>query len=98
MTIHSTLHVITPATDFSLMSLEDFKTALRITGTQDDVFLQGVIDRASDEIATLCNRVFAKEKVTEIFRNIPEFGIHLWLARWPVRDEEIESVLINDTT
>jgi hypothetical protein len=62
--------IITAATDFDLVTLDEVKMAFGIPSsdtTQDEV-LQMYIDNYSDIVATFCNRVFAYEEVQEIWR------------------------------
>jgi len=46
-------------------TLADVKTALEITGSDEDAFLSDLIERASDEIVSFTNREFARAEVTE---------------------------------
>lgn len=46
-------------------TLADVKTALEITGSDEDAFLSDLIERASDEIVSFTNRDFARAEVTE---------------------------------
>jgi hypothetical protein len=62
--------VLTPAETYDLLSLEEIKIAMSIEPsdtTQDEVLAQ-LITRFSDVVATTCNRVFAYEEVSEIWR------------------------------
>jgi hypothetical protein len=60
-----TVHIITPATSFALMTLDELKIALGApTGTPaSDEQWQWMIDVNSATISEICNRVFAKEEV-----------------------------------
>jgi hypothetical protein len=62
--------IITPADNYDLISLEDLKLLINIlpTDTSQDEVLQSYITQYSDVIATVCNRVFAYEEVSEIWQ------------------------------
>lgn len=92
--MQSIIKVETPATNIDLITLEEFKLGLKITGTTNDQFLMSLITNSSDAIAHLCNRVFAKERVTETFYEIS--GDSLYLSHWPVVSDGIESVTANE--
>ncbi len=77
------LTVTSPAASYDLTTLAAVKTALDVTGSDDDAFLSDLIERASGFIAAWCNRVFAREMVEETFRlSRPPYDVQL--ARWPV--------------
>lgn len=77
------LTVTSPAASYDLTTLAAVKTALEVTGSDDDAFLSDLIERASGFIAAWCNRVFARETVEETFR-LSRPAYHVQLARWPV--------------
>jgi hypothetical protein len=90
-----TIRVLEPATSYALLSLDELKTYLGITDASQDAQLQLLINQYSDAIARACNRVFAKEKVSEEWRgNLPPLDCYrIYLRRWPVeKDEDIELV------
>jgi gp6-like head-tail connector protein len=62
--------VITPATSYDLVTLDELKIMFGInpTDTSQDELLGDLITQYSDVIATICNRVFAYEEVEEIWR------------------------------
>jgi hypothetical protein len=64
------INVITPATDYNLVSLDEIKLMFGIleTDSSQDDLLNEYISQYSDVIATYCNRVFAKEELYEIWR------------------------------
>lgn len=74
--------ILVPGTDFALATVADIKTALRLTG--DDAQLQLLINWASDDIATLCNRVFAKETVEEQFFDFANMSDVVFLSHMPM--------------
>lgn len=74
--------VITPATSYDLVSLEDFKLDAGITSDVDDVYLERAISRASSAIMSYCGRVFAVETVKDDFACSGEGS--LVLSRYPV--------------
>ena len=100
--------VLTAATSFAFMTISEVKTALGIplsdTSTSDAT-LQFMIDSASAEISTKCNRVFAREKVRETWRclgdpcDCPDGATsrRVHLMHWPVKEADIESVASNGT-
>jgi len=96
-----TLRVIEPAPDHSLVTLYDVKTALIIKQsdpTYDDL-LTLLINWSSGEIETYCNRYFAREKVSETFREINwRADRRIFLTHYPVEQADIESVTVPDGT
>lgn len=77
------LTVLAPAASYDLVSLSDAKSALSITGSDQDAKIATWIDQASAAISTYCGRVFAVEQVEEVIR--PSYGcVGLVLARFPV--------------
>jgi hypothetical protein len=90
--VQSNIVVTNPAPTVDLMTLDEFKIALNITGTAQDPLLQSILDRVSDEVARLCNnRIFGKEGVVETFTEIPIDCHRLFLARYPVHAIDINS-------
>ena len=87
------VQVLTPATSFDLMTLDEAKQMLGIslTDTSDDAQLAMFIDINSATISRLCNRVFAREEVTESWREL-NGGNRVFLSHWPVLQADIESV------
>jgi hypothetical protein len=98
----TTVKVITPAASYALLTLDELKAAYRIdpADTTRDAQLQMLIDQYSDVVATMCNRVFAKETVEERWRGDapPYENYRIFLSRWPVDDDDIESVNAPDGT
>src|SRR4249920_3105099 len=94
----SIINIITPATVFDLMSLDEMKDVLGIadTDTSQDAIIQSQITMMSDVIATQCNRhpidghSWAKETVRETVRDLD--SRRLYLSHWPVKTDDIESV------
>jgi hypothetical protein len=84
------IKIITPATSYDLMTLDELKALIGIlpADTSQDATLQGYITGYSDVIATLCNRVFAYEEVSEIWRctNYDDTNAmtRLFLSHYPV--------------
>src|SRR5215471_11961627 len=85
--------VLTPATNFDLMTLQEAKTMLgmSLTDTSDDAQLQLFIDINSATVARLCNRTFAREEVSETWREL-NGGHRIFLSHWPVLSSDIEDV------
>lgn len=87
--------VLTPATEFALMTLADMKKALGIsssTQVSDDQW-EWLIDANSATISEVCNRVFAKEKVEESWREL--VNRRVFLTHFPVKAADVESVTTN---
>jgi hypothetical protein len=99
-----TVKVLDPATTIDLVTLAEVKTMLGIspTDTSEDAQLTMWITQFSDVIATMCNRVFAKEKVAETWRgDLPPYDTQngrVFLTHYPVADADIESVSAPDGT
>jgi len=92
-----TVKILEPATETDLISLDELKIALGLpTGSgATDPQLEWLIDVGSSTISTLCNRVFAKEKVQETWRCLGSRRVYL--THWPVKEADIESVTTNGT-
>jgi hypothetical protein len=92
-----TVKILEPATNFDLISLEELKTALGMPtdAGATDPQLEWLIDANSSIISTMCNRVFAKEKVKETWRCLGSRRVYL--THWPVKEADIESVTTNGT-
>lgn len=88
--------VLEPAESYALLTLDELKVILGIsaTDTSEDEQLEMWIEQYSDVVATMCNRVFAKEKVQETWRgDLPPFDSpRVFLTHYPVADADIESV------
>jgi hypothetical protein len=88
--------VLEPADSYALLTLEEAKTILGISAsdTSEDDQIKMWIDQYSDVIATMCNRVFAQEKVQETWRGdlMPFDSPRLFLTHYPIEDADIESV------
>ena len=88
--------VLEPADSYALLTLDELKGILNISesDTSEDEQLNMWIDQYSDVIATMCNRVFAKEKVAETWRGdtMPFDCPRLFLTHYPVADDDIETV------
>ena len=87
-----TVKVITPATEFAFMTLDELKIALGApTGTPaSDAQWEWLIDVNSATIAEFCNRVFAKEEVEESWRELVNHRV--FLTHFPVKEADIVSV------
>jgi hypothetical protein len=93
--------VLTPAETHDLTTLAMVKTELGVTGSSSDAHLQALIQQASGEIASHCDRVFALETVRQTFQSRdrpwprrPTACTPLVLARWPI--VEISTITEND--
>lgn len=87
-----TVKVVTPATSFDMLTLDEAKLLLGISSgdTSQDDLLKFQISINSATIAEICNRTFAKEEVIETWREI--YNGRVFLTHWPVKDNDIESV------
>jgi hypothetical protein len=92
-----TVKVLTPADSYALITLAELKSIFGLTDTSLDVLLQALIDGYSDVVATMCNRVFAKETVEETWRGDPPpyENYRIFLTHYPVADADITSVMVN---
>jgi hypothetical protein len=98
-----TVEVLTAAPDvpgasptpYDLLTLAEAKTFLGITDTSKDAQISMWITMASLTIAEMCNRVFAYEEVRETWFCLASNS--LYLTRWPVKAEDIESITENGT-
>lgn len=79
------IKILEPATNFDLITLEELKMLLGITNTLSDPALEILITSYSDVIATMCNRVFAKEKLRETWRCLQ--GNRIFLSHYPIATE-----------
>jgi hypothetical protein len=90
------IKVLQPAESYALLTMEELKVILNLplTDVSEDPQLQMWIDQYSDVIATMCNRVFAYEKVEETWRgDLPPLdGPRLFLTHYPVADADIPAV------
>jgi hypothetical protein len=99
-----TVKVITLASSYDLATLDEMKIMLGIpaTDTSEDQLVSMWIEQYSDVIATMCNRVFAKEKVEESWRgDTKPFDTdngRVFLTHYPVADADIESITAPDGT
>ena len=91
--------ILEPAMTHDLISLADCKILLGIDSSDvtGDPQLQMLISQNSEAIAWDCNRIFAKEKVEEIWQCIypvccPDGAYRIWLTHFPVKLDDIESV------
>lgn len=92
--MQSSLSVEEPATSVSLITLSDAKLGLNLAKSTDktlDAQIAMLVEWASDEVSAMCNRVFAKEKVTETFDGV-EANNRIFLSRYPVAADDIDSV------
>jgi len=64
------IDILTPADTYDLLTIDEYKTMIGVplADLTTDAQVTEYIHRYSDVIATLCNRVFAYEEVSEIWR------------------------------
>jgi len=86
------IKILTPATEFALLTLAELKVMLGIpdTDTTSDEQLTQQIDWYSAYVSQITNRVFAREKVNESWRDLN--CRRVFLSHWPVAEADIESV------
>jgi hypothetical protein len=93
----STVSVIKGADDVSLLTTYEARLGLNMASSSDetiDDLLEMLIKWSSDEIAVLCNRVFSKETVKEVAREIDQtICKRIYLSHYPI--VEIASVTEN---
>jgi hypothetical protein len=86
--------VITPATDFDLMTLDEAKTlaGIALSDTTEDTQMQLFLDINSATVMRMCNRTFAREEVREEWREL-NGGSRIFPSHWPIKTAaDIESV------
>lgn len=66
--MQSLLTVTTLASSYDLTVLETAKTELKITDGSKDVEIAVLIHQVSSAISSICDRVFAEETISEVFR------------------------------
>ena len=88
------IKVLEPATSFALLTLDELKTMLGIAtaDTSSDPQLEQMIDWYSAYVSQVTNRVFAREKVRETWRDLQSRRV--FLSHWPVKEADIESVMV----
>jgi hypothetical protein len=85
--------VLTPATSYDLMTLDEAKLLLGINpadNTQDDLIAM-LISTYSADVSVRCDRRFGRERVQETWRDV--YNGRLALRHWPVKQTDIESVV-----
>lgn len=86
--MQSSLFIVEPAQNISLVSLYEAKLALGLSTSTDEETndkLELMIKWTSAEVAALCNRTFAQETVEETFIELDSSGANrLFLSHWPV--------------
>lgn len=87
-----THRIIKAADSHDLLSLEEAKLLMSIpvSSTTDDEQLKLFISIASQTVARLCNRIFAREELEETWREIGDRRI--FLSHWPVKKADVVSV------
>jgi hypothetical protein len=79
------LKTLEPADNFDLLTLDEAKLLLNITDDDEDASIQMLITTYSDVVATLCNRVFAKETMRETIRCLQPN--RYFVSHYPIADE-----------
>jgi len=86
------IKVLEPAASFALLTLDELKIMLGVADgdVSSDAQLQQMIDWYSAYASNVANRVFARQKVRETWRDINDRRV--FLSHFPVKEEDIESV------
>lgn len=85
--------VLDKATERDLLTLDEAKLLLGIGGggeSAGDELLKFQISIASETIMTLCDRVFARERVVDTYRGLGRPQV--FLSHFPVTEDDIESI------
>jgi hypothetical protein len=87
------IEVLTPATSFDLMTLDEAKLMMGLSAldTSDDSQLQLFIDINSATVMRMCNRIFAREQLREEWREL-NGGYRIFPSHWPIKQADLESV------
>ena len=98
--MRSTVSVISSTNDGSLLTSYEARLGLNLSSSTDetlDDLIEMLVRWSSDEISVICNRVFTKEKVKEVVREIDSTVCRrIYLSHYPIVD--IESVDCGGTT
>lgn len=97
--MHLTETIIEAAKDIDLLTTYEARLVLNLASSTDDSVddLVGMlIEWSSDEIATQCNRTFAKETLKAVYREINSGAKRLQMTHYPI--EVVSSVLDNTGT
>jgi len=91
-----TQKILIEADSHALLSLDELKRATGMSSqdSASDEQLQWLIDVQSAVVARLCNRIFARETLIETWRDLGER--RLYLTHWPVKEDDIVSVMTFD--
>jgi hypothetical protein len=86
------IKVITPATNFALLTLAEAKTLLGIPAADvsSDEQLTQLINWYSAYVSQIANRVFAKEKLSETWYDLQDRRV--FLSHFPVKAADVHSV------
>lgn len=86
---------ITPAKEVSFLSDYEVRVALNLTSTSDNIddMIGMIAGWSSDEIATQCNRSFAKETMSETFRDLNSCCKRLFLSHFPITN--VDTITVN---
>ena len=86
--MQSTVTILDAAQDISLLTTYEARFGLNLASSSDetiDDLLAMLIRWSSDEIALMCNRTFAKERMKEVARNIDStICKKLYLSHFPI--------------
>jgi hypothetical protein len=87
------IKVLTPATEFDLMSLDEAKTlaGISLADTSEDAQMTMFVDINSATVMRLCNRIFAREEVREEWREL-NGGNRIFPSHWPIKTADLEKV------
>jgi len=87
------ISILTPATSFGLLTLEEAKLALgmSITDASEDQQLSFWNEMNSQTVMRMCNRIFAREEVREEWREL-NGGWRIFPSHWPIKQADLISV------
>jgi len=90
------MNVVTPWPTADLITLDEFKTALRIplTDVSKDDELNMIIDGVSSQMAKFANRVFGFDEVQETMYNAVDED-RIFLSQWPVKFSDIKALTLD---
>src|SRR5678815_1426228 len=97
--MQSVVQVLDPAEDISLISVRDAKLGMNlfsVSSQSTDDQLEMLIKWSSDEIAKICNRVFAKERVKETLVEFNTDCPRLPLSHFPIRVDDSNTMVVTE--
>src|SRR6266436_1738006 len=93
--MHLTETIIEPAKDLSFLTNYEARLGLNLMSSTDDNIddlVEMLITWCSDEIATECNRTFAKETLKAVYREINSGRKRLQMTHFPIEKKSLSVV------